>query len=50
MKQTLISLAPAILPTIAFAISELMALKPNWKYNGLLHGLLDLIKSKSVSK
>jgi hypothetical protein len=50
MKQTLISLAPAILPTIAFAISELMALKPNWKYNGLLQGLLEVIKSKSVSK
>jgi hypothetical protein len=35
---------------LCFAISEGMALNPNFKYNGILEALLGLIKSKQVDQ
>lgn len=33
-------------PVAALAISELMAINPKWKANGLFHAVLTLLKKK----
>lgn len=35
-----------IAPVLALLISEIMAMNPNWKGNGILHGVLEMIKKK----
>ncbi len=46
MKQILIENLPPVSSLSVALLSELMALKPGWKYNGLLHALVGLLSRK----
>jgi len=39
-----------IAAVIAFLISEGMALNPNWKYNGIAHAIVELLKKSPSSE
>jgi len=48
--QYLIDHWDIISAVLCFAISEAMAVNPNWKYNGILDAILGVLKKKDAPK